>query len=288
MERPMADYGLQEEGFEQGPGRRWQNPLTWSALAALGILVYEVTAQPGLGAAVLCLKFGLNDARTAWWLWRVDGNRRRGGVCFWLYLASALWKIAITGTALIFAFALIAGMVNPKAQGAPPANGAGLPAALVAAILTSFFGFLSSVLITIVALWGAWRYGIRLWLNSQIHGARRSNTWPSLYPWYGSSNKAGRLVLTALVSAYAVSAITGIGLLANLKLDPKLSGVAITIFVVLLMIAGPVTILAVREFVIRRMLAVSPVQCWDKENWNRTDWLGVDDLAAYENRNPDL
>jgi hypothetical protein len=284
----MVDYGLEEEGLEPRPGRRWQNPLTWSALAALGVLVYELTAQPGLGAAVLCLKFGLNDARTAWWLSRIDGNRRRGGVCFWLYLASALWKVAITGTALTFAFPLIESMFNPRAPGAPPPNGPRLPPALVAAMVTTFFGFFFSVLITIVALWGAWRHGIRIWLNSEIHGARRSNVWPSLYPWYGSSNKAGRLVLTALVSAYAVSAIAGIGLLANLKLDPRLSGVVITVFVVLLMIAGPVTILAVREFVIRRMLAVSPVQCWNRENWKRTDWLGVDDLATYDNRNPDL
>src|SRR5258707_379097 len=117
MERPMAEYGLEEEGFEPGHGGGWQNPLTWSARPALGIPVYEVTAQPGRGPAVLWLKFGLNDARTAWWLWQIDGNRRRGGVCFWLYLASALWKIAITGTALIFAIALIEGMVNPNAQG---------------------------------------------------------------------------------------------------------------------------------------------------------------------------
>jgi hypothetical protein len=275
--------------FEEGRSPRpWQNPLTWSALAALGFLVYELTAQPGLGAAVLCFKFGLNDARTAWWLWRMDGNRPRARVCFWLYLASALWKVAITGTILAFTVPILDGLLNPRPVGQRPPNVTRLPDTIIAAILTAIFGFFFSVLTTIVALWGAWRHGIWLWLNSRIHGARRSNTWPSRYPWFGTTNQAGRLVLTALVSAFAVAAITGIGILVELRLGPKNNAMVITLFIIALMIAGPVTFLALRELAMRHILASSPVQCWGKENWKRTDWLGLDDLAAHENRNPDL
>jgi hypothetical protein len=282
----MDEYRAYEG--DSPPARPWQNPLTWSALAALGFLVYELTAQPGLGAAVLCLKFGLNDVRTAWWLWRIDGNRPRARVCFWLYLASALWKVAITGTILTFAVPILDGLFNPRPVGQGPANAVRLPDTFVVAILTSLFGFFFSVLTTVIAFWGAWRHGVWLWLNSRIHGARRSDTWPSLFPWYGTTNQTGRLVLTALVSAFGVAAIVGIAVLLELGLGRKNNAMVITMFVITLMVAGPVTVLALRDFAMRRMLAKSPVQCWGKEDRKRADWLGIDDLAAHDNRNPDL
>jgi hypothetical protein len=94
------------------------------------------------------------------------------------------------------------------------------------------------------------------------------------------------LVLTALVSAFAVAALIGIGIL--LSFGRKNNAMLITLFVTALMIAGPVTVLALRDFAMRRLLAKSPVQCWGQEDRKRTDWLGIDDPAAYDNPNPDL
>jgi hypothetical protein len=64
----MEDFTALDEYPDQQARSRWHTPLTWSALAALGLLVYELTAQPALGVSVLCLKFGWNDWRTALWL----------------------------------------------------------------------------------------------------------------------------------------------------------------------------------------------------------------------------
>src|SRR5437016_4928589 len=99
---------------EDVPSRR-RNFLSWPAVLAAGWLFYELTAQPNLGAAVVCAKFGWNDFRTAWWLRRVDPDRRRAWACFWFYLASALWKTAITATVTIFAFAFVAASLRPAA-----------------------------------------------------------------------------------------------------------------------------------------------------------------------------
>jgi hypothetical protein len=253
------------------PQRRWQNPLTWSVLLAAGILVYELTAQPGLGAAVLCIKFGWNDLLTAFWLRRIDGRRARAGTCFWLYVASALWKIAITGTALMFAVPIFSGILNPAPPGpggVRPKGGNHLPPEFLVAVLTTFFGFSLSGLTTVVAIWRAWRQGIRLWLHASVQRARRSNVWPALVAQYGAQNKVGRLVLTALLGAYAVLLLTGIILLVAFKPVKGHEILLISFFVLLFLGGGPFTILILRDFLHRKVYASSPFDCWGHEEWN--------------------
>ena len=70
----------------------------WALLLIVAWLVFELTAQPALAVAAVCVKFGWEDFRTARWLRRSDPDRLRGRACFWLYVASGLWKTAITGT----------------------------------------------------------------------------------------------------------------------------------------------------------------------------------------------
>src|SRR5262245_50371075 len=79
--------------------------LTMAGLLSVAWLVYEATAQPALAAVVFCLKFGWDDWRIAVWLWRSDPNRGRSHACFWAYVAAGLWRVAITGTVLMFAIA---------------------------------------------------------------------------------------------------------------------------------------------------------------------------------------
>src|SRR5947209_18895965 len=82
LEHPTAD--------EERPGRGWHGPFTWTGLLAVGWVLYELTAQPAVGAVAVCLKFGWEDFRTALWLRRRDPDRRRGRACFWLYAGNGL------------------------------------------------------------------------------------------------------------------------------------------------------------------------------------------------------
>src|SRR5262245_11861942 len=77
--------------------------LTWPMLLGFGWLIYELTHKPALGAMALCLKFGLNDFRTARWLSRIDSDRGRAHSFFLLFLATGLLKTAISGKLLAIA-----------------------------------------------------------------------------------------------------------------------------------------------------------------------------------------
>src|SRR5215831_15315542 len=98
--------------------RRWGNVIVVSLLVGLGWLLFELTAQPALGAVAVCAKFGWNDFRTAWWLRRRDLNRRRAAACFWLFVASAFWKMAIGAFVLLFVYGFAGSMLQPQ----QPAN----------------------------------------------------------------------------------------------------------------------------------------------------------------------
>src|SRR5690349_9796317 len=88
-------------GAGDDPSPRRRPSLVLPALLMLGIVVYELTAQPGLGAAIACTKFGWDDFLTARWLRRRDPNRRRGRASFWLFVAAGLWKTAVTGVIVL-------------------------------------------------------------------------------------------------------------------------------------------------------------------------------------------
>lgn len=168
--------------------------LSWPMLLLAGWALYELTAQPGLGALVACAKFGWADVRTAFWLRRVDPDRRRGQTCFWAYLTYGLWKIAIMATltmiVLGFVSAVVAQMVRqPQANnGFSPVLGGALAAALI--------GFGLSFPIAYVALWSALRNGIRIWLGQAPGRARKDRFWP---PRHGGINAAPFVGFTLII-----------------------------------------------------------------------------------------
>src|SRR5262245_29129752 len=130
-------------------GRGCTRHLTWPVLLGLGWLIYELTHKPALGAMAVCLKFGLNDFRTARWLSRIDGDRGRAHSCFWLYLATGLYKTAITGSVLAIAITLLAAVLGPRRPPQPQVlDWAGLREAFLGAALATLGGFVLSVLVS--------------------------------------------------------------------------------------------------------------------------------------------
>jgi hypothetical protein len=166
--------------------------LVLPALLGLGILVYELTAQPGLGAAIACTKFGWDDFLTARWLRRRDPDRNRGRASFWLFVAAGLWKTAVTGVVVMFAVAFLEATI--RRNGPAPAP---IAEALFGAFVAALVGFGLSTVATALAFVGALRHRVRLWIDAAVHRDRRADRWPPVST-AGRRNRAGAVLFTAL------------------------------------------------------------------------------------------
>lgn len=159
---------------EEAP--RWPVWCSWSALVGLGVIVYELTAQTGLAAAVACSKFGWNDFLTARWLRRTDPDRPRGRAVGRFHLAFGLWKI----TAAAFLAGLLIVTINDylllcfRRARAP----LGLSDTFAGVTVVTGGGFVLALLATPVAFWCAWFGGQTIWLSLGTHRDRREDQWP--------------------------------------------------------------------------------------------------------------
>jgi hypothetical protein len=261
---------------EQAPGWADDRPprrgpsLALPVLLALGFLVYELTAQPGLGAAIACTKFGWDDFLTARWLRRRDPDRRRGRAEFWLFVAAGLWKTAVTAVIVIFAVGFLEAALRPPPQAAqvpqPPSD------AVVGALLAAFFGFAFSTLATGRAFLTALQCRVRLWIDGRIHRDRRADRWPPIST-AGRKNRAGAVLFTALfLGMLVVLSVFRVILRAALRGwaggGPQGQNVADTLtnvfcFGVFLLV--PVLIMVFRDILGQLALARSPAECWEPD-----------------------
>jgi hypothetical protein len=244
----------------EGPGSednlpRWQFPLAWFSLVAVGWALYELTSQPAIAVTAVCLKFGWEDFLTARWLRRTDPDPRRGRACFWLYLASGLWKTAIVGLLMTLAYLYLL-------RGPAPAPNPLLWQALAGTWLTALVGCGLSTLATTSAIWLAWRGGIKLWLNANVHRARRRDYWPPSLLARGAENRMGRLLFTAVVLGY-IPLILGGGLLIGSLLSQFLKGGVVGGLILYFMFLVSIAVISDFQDRGKRIAAKSPFECWE-------------------------
>jgi hypothetical protein len=262
------DHDATDPNREPRPARSWAHVLSWPMLLALAWLLYELTAQPALAVAAVCVKFGWEDFCTAFWLWWKDPNRGRANACFWLYFAAGLWLAAIAATAMLFGFAFLTG-VRQQAGPAPGVVpvGNGPPPHVIAALLTALIGFGFSTLLTCLALVLAWCFRVKLWLDGAVHRARRAGRWPPTNAPPGRANKFGCLLGTALVLTALPAIFLAVGVI--LALNPPQPGAAgggmpgwMPVLILALLIGIPALALGLRDFLSRRVMAKSAAECW--------------------------
>ncbi len=252
------------------PTKRWKMPLSWPAVLIGAWILYEVTTQPAIAIVTVCLKFGWNDFRTALWIRRRDLDRHRARACFWLYLASGLWKTAVAAVApLIMLPVLFQLQAGAQQQPRPPADP---PAQFMAVVLTLFFGFVFSALTTIIASWIAWRHGIRIWLNSALRQDSLDDDWPPLHVMSSAVNHLSRPLTAALLTiGFPVTLAFTVWLVANRQVQggqPPAQGAldssALTVLFVILgsLIGFPIMILFLREWLLKKVAAQTPGECW--------------------------
>jgi hypothetical protein len=249
-QEPQANAGARQRG--------WAPHLSWTTLILLGWLLYELTSQPGLAAAVGCAKFGWADFRAALWLRRVDPDRRRGIACFWWYITFALWKVAVMSVLAIFLIGFISGL-GAGARNAAPVRPQVSPV-LQGVASAMGIGFGLSFLSGYVALWSALRHQVRVWLGSAPHRARVERHWP---PSHGQVNFATYVTFTTLVFSILFVLIAVVAILVPFNWQPQGPWAAFLMATVMLStIGGLIVAFAV---VTKRIVAQTPQECWPWE-----------------------
>lgn len=238
-----------DTGEPDARSSRWSGVLLLSLLLVVGWVLFELTAQPALGVAAVCIKFGWEDFRTAWWLRRSDARVSRACACFWLYVASGLWKIAITASVMIFAYIFL------KLTGALPGKQAARH--VYGSVLTAFGGI---ALATVTACWAvflAFLGGDKLWLNHGVHRARRRNIWPPPGSEM-SSNLAGTLLGTTLFAFGVPLLLAGmVAIIMNIGRAWLSFGLPVLAVAWALFLRWPI-----QRVVSPRLFAASPEECW--------------------------
>lgn len=227
--------------------------LSWPMLLLAAWLLYEFTAQPGFAALIACAKFGWADTRTAFWLRRADPDCRRGQTCFWCYLAFALWKVAMMATISMIALTLF--MVTLLCmRGRPLGNETAM---LMGALVAAAVGVGLSCLASHIALWSAWRNGIRIWMGYAPRRAWQERFWP---PYHGRINAAPFVIFTALGVALCAS----IGLMIVLLVICQ-PGEIWSVLLISFSIFIPAIIILALNDAAKRRFARSPQECWTAE-----------------------
>ena len=166
----------------------------WWLAILLGWVVFELTAQPILGAFVACLKFGWDEVITGFWLLKLDPFVGRGRACFFLYIAFGLWKIALYSLAFLLGGAILIAVFTK------PVNGQNnLPAIqqaiLMGTSLSMMIGFLMAIIFSLIGLLLALIYRVKIWLGEAPTLARRHKYWP---PFQGNKNRAPAVLATSI------------------------------------------------------------------------------------------
>jgi hypothetical protein len=243
--------------------------LSWPMLFVAGWLLYEFTAQPGLGALVACTKFGWADVRTAFWLRRVDPDRRRGQTCFWAYVTYGLWKVAVMATLAMIALGVLNAILI-CVRGQPLGNG-NLAEVFMGTMAAAAIGFGLSCLTFYIALWSAWRNGVRIWLGHAPSQALKERFWP---PRHGRINAAPFVFLTAIIVTLWMLLIFMITLLIVWMPGGFWMPSIIALMLVILVFG----VLVLRDAT-RRLFADAPQECWSAEEGEE-----VYEASAWEER----
>lgn len=253
---PLTIMGY-NTGEHDDRASRWANVLSVPLLLVMGWMLYELTAQPALGVAAVCVKFGWDDFRTAWWLRRRDPDWRRARACFWLYLASGLWKLAISASLMIFAFIILKlmGALGPRAG-----------RHVAGALLTAFGGIALATATSCWAIALALLWRLKLWLNSGLHVARRRDYWPP-DGVAGKHNGAGLLLGTTLFATLVPVLLLGVVVGVTETMGPLNQGgpapfVVLFGFPALCLLLMLVLIHGIRRVLGPRVFAAIPAECW--------------------------
>ncbi len=258
-----------QEALEPIASRSWRF-LPWFVLGVLALAVFELFAHPLLAASVFCLKFAVNDFRTAHWLWWRDPNRWRARACGLLFVAVGFWKAAVVNFG-IFAAAIVYTLLS--GEPAWPQRDPNAPAAdfledpITPWAAPTVFAHVLEYFLGGVALTIAYSTHRKLWFSPRIAMSRKLDLWPPKddrgVNWLGWFPALSAAAVPALI--WAIGAVC----LTLIAPPPRVNAKEWELMLPLLccfgfMLTLPVPLLSacVQDKRNRYMLAQSPEECW--------------------------
>lgn len=249
------------------PRERFLGRMTWVIMAALGLLVFELTAHPSLGVAVFCLKFGFGRLKTAFWLKKIDSNRKRAWACFGFYLASAMLRIGVASIALS-QVALIAVELFDDGRPAGAAKVPRLESEMVVSTVLSILGFMFWWMIELGAIVLALVLNVKIWVGSIADRARKSSIWPpsQLYNHWRDDDRNWAKPQIMLFFTFLSSFIIIVTVIAAFssengnRKNPNIE-YPLCVSAAWFVVAG-FLLLIIYYYVKRRILASTPLDCW--------------------------
>jgi hypothetical protein len=232
----------------------------WIFLLSVAWLIFDLFTLPVLSIFVASFKFGWNDFANGFWMWRKDPNFRRGRTCFVFYTATGLWRITVTTFSVTLLGLMAYGfwtILNPQDRAANLNKGDDIVTGVSMMIVMLCF-VLSSVS-TWLAIYMGLRNRVRIWIDSTVRHSRRNRVWP---PEPFGENQLSRAVTSSLVFLSAILIGTAISVLANAADRAAPIADWLIGLPVVATIASGVILLAGRSWLLRKLAATSPADCW--------------------------
>ena len=228
----------------------------WPLLLMLAWLAFELTANATLSLVVACVNFGVNDFRSAWWLWRIDPRRPRARASAAFYVASGVWKTAMVPLLVAGTMAIVWALWSPNAMRPNHPGTIQLQKALfLGTFAAGLLVFLVAVAV-VLALVARWR----IWVHPNLHASRRQQIWPPVFLPTDQmrGNLAKPIVMTGLFTLVMIGPPLMISVLSHLAI-PRPMRTALNLGVVF---GFPMFMVVALSLLRSRLFANSPWECW--------------------------
>ena len=241
----------------------WLRHWDWFLVLSIAWLLFDLFTQPVLSIVMASFKFGWNDFANGFWLWRKDSNRRRGRTSLVFYMATGLWRITVTTFAVTLLGLLVYGFwlaMNPQERAVNQKQGNDILTGVSMMIVS--FCFVLSSLSTWLAIAMGLKNRVRVWIDSSVRLSRKNGIWP---PEPYGKNQVSRAVTSSLVFLSTILIGTAIGVLGSAAKRAGPVPEWLIALPILATIGCGVILLAGRSWLLRRLAATSPADCWDAE-----------------------
>lgn len=242
-----ASHGF-EIATEEGESLFWMQRLAWLAFVLLAAVVFELTIDPVLASAVLCLKFAFGDCFVAVRLLVDDPRVSRGLACCFGYLGYGAAKATVVGGLAGLGVMVV---VHTFWPGRFPFRSPMLTVTAGVCALTAAFCSVAAFILAAVG-------GFRLWISNGILESLAVDKWPPRPQ--SSRNDAGALAVFASFSVLVLAYIVILVIVAGLRWRVREE------LVMFIALAG---VLLIGSLIYRlttsRLIAASPAECWPEE-----------------------
>lgn len=243
------DDGAGESSSAAWLDRAW----IWPVFGLIAVLVFELTANPGLAVAIFCAKLGLKDVRLGLWLSRRDPIPERGQMTG--LIAASMIGLKVTVASLVtYLSLLVISCFAPLQWNAAPA----LFQCGVSLGITTGVCLVLSLTISSYAFFRLLRTGQKVWLEEGMTRAPGRDEWPPEVEGPPTRNSAIDVAQLGFLMQIPVVVTGGVWLAYALDLPE-------TAMVWIVFGGIPVVLIACYLYlrlVIVRAIARHPGQCW--------------------------